>query len=193
MTPSVVLSLAFPRSHKVAKAFAHEGSFVLPTKRALLPDAHPEYFGAPETSSFVIHDAEIRNEQVLGHQFTKELESGRLMFGRAQKDERIEQMDSLIERIENEPIGRLAKTQPTEKLLFNRGKTMSKKFSTSKTPEQLIVPSKRKIDKRKFKRDKTLSPEQTTGKKEDPTITVSVTSESEDLDQIDEMNLGKTV
>ena len=48
-----------------------------PNARKLLPDVRPEIFGVG-TSSFVFHDKDIENEQVLGSTFNKELAGGKI-------------------------------------------------------------------------------------------------------------------
>ena len=48
-----------------------------PEARKLLPDVKPEIFGVG-TSSFVFHNKDIENEQVLGSSFKKELADGKI-------------------------------------------------------------------------------------------------------------------
>ena len=50
-----------------------EADLSYPEARKMLPEAKPELVGV-ETSSFVIHDEDVKTEQVLGPVFNKEIE-----------------------------------------------------------------------------------------------------------------------
>ena len=69
-----------------------------PTARKLLPEAKKEFFAA-NTHSFVIHDADVKNEQVLGSKFNEEMKEGKIFSDRMKGDERLKDFDKLIDEI----------------------------------------------------------------------------------------------